>query len=487
MTSEIDLLTLSPGEAIRRIARGFLDDARRAAVRLDDPDDAESLHDFRVAIRRTRASFRAWRDALAPEIARRDEKQLKRVMGSTGVGRDAEVMLEWASAQHGRLDEAARPGHRWLCERLARRKASAYAAARGEVRAAFAELGDDLYDRLSVMTRRLRLDAPGEGGTYAGALADAIEAAFAVLDRRLRGAETMDDAEMLHRARIDTKRLRYLVEPIKGRLPGASALVAQCKRLQDVLGEFQDASVVEDELAVAVPAAAKARAARLAAACGADDPAELEEAAVDEVPGLLALMGLNLARAERLFGEVRTHWVGGGLAGLGEAVSAFADRLRGHGGESLPVEIERKYLLSALPEHAEAHGERAEMDQGYLPGERLIERIRRVRTAHGERYVRTVKAGKGVRRIELEEACDASTFEILWRLTEGCRVQKIRYAVPDGERMWEIDAFTDRELFLAEVELPTEDAEVVFPEWLAPLVVREVTDEGDFTNRRLAR
>jgi hypothetical protein len=47
-----------------------------------------------------------------------------------------------------------------------------------------------------------------------------------------------------------------------------------------------------------------------------------------------------------------------------------------HGGP--PLEIERKYLLRALPR--QLRGAAAdEIDQGWLPGERLRERVRRVR------------------------------------------------------------------------------------------------------------
>ncbi|MCB9543646.1 MAG: CHAD domain-containing protein, partial [Myxococcales bacterium] len=60
------LLDLPVGLAARRVARSFLDEARAAAARLDDPDDPESLHDFRVAIRRQRATLRAWRKPLLP-------------------------------------------------------------------------------------------------------------------------------------------------------------------------------------------------------------------------------------------------------------------------------------------------------------------------------------------------------------------------------------------------------------------------------------
>ena len=78
-------------------------------------------------------------------------------------------------------------------------------------------------------------------------------------------------------------------------------------------------------------------------------------------------------------------------------------------------------------------------------------------------------------------------FNALWKLTEGCRVIKRRYAVSEGDLVWEIDAFDDRELFLAEVELDDPHQEPAFPEWLAPYVVREVTNESEYVNLNLAR
>ncbi len=75
----------------------------------------------------------------------------------------------------------------------------------------------------------------------------------------------------------------------------------------------------------------------------------------------------------------------------------------------------------------------------------------------------------------------------MWPLTEGCRVTKRRHVVPDGARAWEIDEFVGRELWLAELELESETEPVVPPSWLAPFVVREVTDEPGFTNLELAR
>jgi adenylate cyclase len=75
----------------------------------------------------------------------------------------------------------------------------------------------------------------------------------------------------------------------------------------------------------------------------------------------------------------------------------------------------------------------------------------------------------------------------LWPLTEGRRVRKRRHRVREGERQWEIDEFLDRDLFLAEVELPSTDAPVELPDWLRPHVVREVTTEDEYKNENLAR
>ena len=150
------------------------------------------------------------------------------------------------------------------------------------------------------------------------------------------------------------------------------------------------------------------------------------------------------------------------------------------------VEIERKYLLSSLPEAALGVTPIV-IDQGWLPGERLRERVRRIRDAEGERYSRTVKLGRGVERVELEEAADRDLFEALWPLTEGRRVSKLRYRIPEGGLVWEIDRFSDRDLVLAEVELPRADVVPGLPRWLAPFVTREVTGEPEYVNVNLAR
>ena len=150
-------------------------------------------------------------------------------------------------------------------------------------------------------------------------------------------------------------------------------------------------------------------------------------------------------------------------------------------------EIERKYLLRALP--ARMHDAQSlEIDQGYLPGTRINERIRRARSSDGVRYYRTIKTGKGIDRLEIEEETTEVFFTTVWPLTRGARIHKRRFVVPEGNVTWEIDEFLDRDgLWLAEVELERIDQVVDLPQWLRDAVDREVTDEVEYTNHALAR
>ena len=151
------------------------------------------------------------------------------------------------------------------------------------------------------------------------------------------------------------------------------------------------------------------------------------------------------------------------------------------------VEIERKYLLHALPPKAKKAGALLQLRQGYVPGERLHERVRAVTQGETTTYLRTIKLGRGVQRVELEEPTSEGIFEALWALTDGRRVVKRRYELREGDLLWQIDAFDDRELFLAEVELDDPHQLPTLPEWLAPYVVREVTHEREYVNLNLAR
>lgn len=150
-------------------------------------------------------------------------------------------------------------------------------------------------------------------------------------------------------------------------------------------------------------------------------------------------------------------------------------------------EIERKYLLRGLPEGITRYPSQ-EIDQGYIPGTQVRERVRRIRDGDSVRYVRTVKLGTGVERWEFEEPTTEQFFTAVWPLTEGRRVRKRRYRVPSPSGEWEIDEFLDRpNFYLAEIELAHASEQPTPPPEIAAVIVRDVTDEPDYSNYRLAR
>jgi hypothetical protein len=136
-----------------------------------------------------------------------------------------------------------------------------------------------------------------------------------------------------------------------------------------------------------------------------------------------------------MFAQLATTWLGEKSADLRAPRGLLdgAPRLIAH-----RTEIERKYLLSGLPERVRG-AESTVLDQGYLPGGVVRERLRRAVGPRGARFTRTVKLGTGVVRAEFEEELPESEFERLWPLTAGARLRKRRYLVPDGELTWETD------------------------------------------------
>jgi CYTH domain-containing protein len=314
---------------------------------------------------------------------------------------------------------------------------------------------------------RERLGAAGSPSIPAPLLARAAAAAIRTradaLEEELAGVASLADRERGHRARIQAKRLRYVVEPIAEAVDGAP-LLERLTLLQDDLGELRDAQVLAESLARA-----------------------LRKAPPDAVDGVKWLAERVAEREVAAWSRLAAEWLAPGAGGILPAAREAAARLESHGAPpGPPLEIERKFLLSTLPPAAE-DAPWLEIRQGYLPGRVIVERLRHVRDGAGERWYRTVKTGRGVARVELEEEIDRGLFDALWPLTEGRRLEKRRYLVPEGDLLWEVDAFTDRLLVLAEVELPNEAFEPTIPHWLRPFLLRDVTGEVEYLNSSLAR
>jgi adenylate cyclase len=145
-------------------------------------------------------------------------------------------------------------------------------------------------------------------------------------------------------------------------------------------------------------------------------------------------------------------------------------------------EIERKFLVTDPPRDLDRY-DATDIRQGYLAvGDTEV----RVRDRDGATTL-TVKQGSGRVRAEEEIEIDSDAFDRLWPLTEGRRIEKRRYLIPDdGGHTIELDAYRgDLDgLVVAEVEFDSEDDAKAWerPAWIG----RELTGDGRYSNQRLA-
>lgn len=474
----------SAGRGARVVAVALLHDVMQERERLDDSSDTESLHDFRVALRRLRSWLRMLDDDLDGSVPKRTLRSFRDLAQTSNSGRDAEVMLDWlsklADSDVPRLKAAAQ----WLTRQQQLRQTDAQTQLKDHVD----PLLDAAVPRLEKRLRRYRtviaLDGSTDGGTLAQRVSQLGSEQAATMRQLIRQIHSVDDDEIIHRARIAGKRLRYLLEPLAPHVAGGSDVIARLKELQDVLGDIHDAHAWGAELRNTLQQAAVQEGQALTR-MSAGKVAPRRRSRLPSRNGLAALAERIREHGTESYRRLQTEWLGDGIDKFFADAGALLDAL---GELSAPhVEIERKYLLREFPNPFPPAAHLLLIDQGYLPGERLVERLRRVQDDHSVRHYRTVKVGNGVSRTELEEETTRDIFATMWRLTQGKRLTKRRYVIPDGDVKWEIDQFTDRELVLAEIEMPDENYPVKIPEWLSPFVEREVTGEIEYLNHTLAR
>lgn len=324
------LLDLTPEEGARRLALAHLDQAMAAFPRLQDPEDSEALHDFRVALRRLRSHLRAYGEQLDDSLPKKLRRRLGRLARETGPGRDMEVQAEWLKPQARHLASSQRAGLAWFQNRLGERLKEAWSHLSHHVEDQFPSLERDLRERLSHYRQEVYLGPQPRRPTFGEATAGILRRQAAELAEHLARIGGPDDETEAHEARINAKRVRYLLEPLIGELPAAAPAVKRLKGLQELLGELHDAHVLETELRTAVTQAASERADRLVEVSLAEipDPKALGAARRRPVEsGLIALIRRNRTRRDDLFQTLEEEWLESGGAELAGELGRLAGAL----------------------------------------------------------------------------------------------------------------------------------------------------------------
>lgn len=226
-----------------------------AAMLVNEPGtrddlDSEFLHDFRVAVRRTRSVLGEAEHVLPADVLDTFGSGFKWLGKATGPTRDLDVFLLDTADFAEELPPERRPDLATFAAFLATRQAEAHAAL-------VADLDRDQYAALVDRWARFLDDPPAPTAEEPDGSRSAPQVAahrIAKAHRRLiklgRRIDDGSEPERLHDLRKDAKRLRYLLECFGSLFPSdeITPIVKDLKGVQDVLGTYQDCQVQAGQL-----------------------------------------------------------------------------------------------------------------------------------------------------------------------------------------------------------------------------------------------
>ena len=205
--------------------------------------DPEFLHDFRVAVRRARSALTQVKGVFPATEAERARVALSSMTRVTGEARDLDVFLEKLEAYESGLPQQIRQELIPVKELARRRRRGQQPVLSEALGAASWAAAVDRWETF-LLSGTDPQSLPKKGRRPLGVVAaKRIRKAY----RRVAGRESLTglEIEVLHRLRIDCKKLRYLLEFFRSLYPGreAASLLKRLKSLQGVLGDLHDLAV----------------------------------------------------------------------------------------------------------------------------------------------------------------------------------------------------------------------------------------------------
>lgn len=242
--------TFSVSDAFRTILRHNLDYLAGWEQLARTPEDIEGVHQARVAFRRMRSSLTIFRLAIPKRVSADWAKQMRELAGSLGNARDLDVFIDEALGDI--RDKLPLPGAAELEALAINKRDAAYEGVRevldseryARFKTEFGQWIDALgWEQAELKTKqRSRLEG------------NVVPFARKILDRQERrvleaGAHVdKQNAEEMHRLRIECKKLRYAAEFFLPLFTGMDEFIGHMKGLQDLLGVMNDVAVMRDLL-----------------------------------------------------------------------------------------------------------------------------------------------------------------------------------------------------------------------------------------------
>lgn len=241
--------TMPAAEAAKAIHRSLLVTIRRNEHGTRRDLDSEFLHDFRVAVRRTRSALSQIKGVYPEDKLDRFKIEFKWLGGLTGHVRDLDVYLLKMDDYKAELSPTVRDDLTPLGDYLRDRQ-------RREQRRMARQLGSKRYQALLgswdlFLSQPTDLEAAANAGRPIARVAS--ERIWKIYRRVIKRGLAIDDdtpAEAVHDLRIECKKLRYLMEFFRSLYDAErlTRLIKALKLLQENLGDFNDYEVQQGSL-----------------------------------------------------------------------------------------------------------------------------------------------------------------------------------------------------------------------------------------------
>ncbi len=236
-------------ESVRQMSLAMLNVARANEQGVMEDIDTEFLHQYRVSLRKTRSLVNLMKKAFPPELHLQLKTLLAQLAGKTNELRDMDVFLLSRDYYQQMLPENFNNGFDQLYGFIARDREKA----RKQVNVSF---NDAAHDKAFDEVMALLAASPIFCNGFASQ--PVKQAAQKKILKRYRkigllGEQVNDETpdHEVHELRIECKKLRYMMEFFAELFPKKRIreLVRNLKKLQTILGDFNDYSVQKEFLA----------------------------------------------------------------------------------------------------------------------------------------------------------------------------------------------------------------------------------------------
>lgn len=243
-------------QKLRDLALARMDRMLGLIPKLLRAEKPRHIHDFRVASRRFQQVFEVLNASPLPPPMKRLRGKIKRSRRIFSDVRNCDVMIQSIEKRLARRRAGHREAWHAVLGYLKERRSRAYDRA-------LRKMTQLNLDKTYVRLRGVLLSAPrsgagdGDGGLPRPALPagdgqlrlrviEELDKAWRRFEAEFRKSQQSSSADLVHRARIAGKKLRYLIE-VMGELgfPGCNEANAWLRELQQYLGDWHDLDVAE--------------------------------------------------------------------------------------------------------------------------------------------------------------------------------------------------------------------------------------------------